>query len=178
MAVDLVERITTAPRLRYEGLGYRQQAPTYDPLSGEGARIHGGRFNPPDSFPVLYLCSTAGCAAAEFMRTTQRHPLGPAAFLPRVLYRYEVQLTAVLDLTDEGTLEHLGLDRGALVDEDVTMPRQIGEVAQQFGYQAVRNASAAGVDDVIAVLVQNLRTGVLMPSVEATWNSLDDVPLL
>ena len=178
MAVDLVERITTAPRLRYQGLGYRQQAPTYDPLSGEGARIHGGRFNPPDSFPVLYLCSTPGCAAAEFMRTTQRHPLGAAAFLPRVLYRYDVDLTAVLDLTDEGTIDHLQLDQVALVDEDVTLPRHIGEIAHQFGYQAVRNASAAGVDDVIAVLVQNLRTGVLVPSLEATWNSLDDLPLL
>lgn len=154
------------PRLRYQGRDYRQQAPTYDPPSGEGARIHGGRFNPPDRFPVLYLCSTPGCAAAEFMRTTQRHPLGAAAFLPRVLYRYDVHLTAVLDLTDEGTLEHLGLERGALVDEGVTVPRHIGEVAHQFGYQAVRNASAVGVDDVIAVVVQILRTGMLMPSVE------------
>jgi RES domain-containing protein len=177
MAVDLVERITNAPRLAYRGAGYRQQAPTYDPLSGEGARIHGGRFNPPDSFPVLYLCSTAGCAAAEFMRTTQRHPLGPAAFLPRSLYRYDVQLTAVLDLTDDRTLEHLELGRDALIDDDVTLPRHIGEIAHQFGYQAVRNASAAGVDDVVAILIENLRTGVLAPSVEATWNTLEDVPL-
>lgn len=177
MAVDLVERITDAPRLGYRGVGYRQQAAAYDPLSGEGARIHGGRFNPPDSFPVLYLCSTAGCAAAEFMRTTQRHPLGPAAFLPRVLYRYDVQLTAVLDLTDRGTLDHLDLEAAALIDDDVTLPRRIGEIAHQFGYQAVRNASAAGVDDVVAVLVENLRTGVLSPSVDSTWNSLRDIPL-
>ncbi|MGH9119689.1 MAG: RES domain-containing protein [Acidimicrobiales bacterium] len=178
MAVDLIERITNAPRLRYQGAGYRQQAPAYDPLSGEGARIHGGRFNPPDSFPVLYLCSTPGCAAAEFMRTTQRHPLGPTAFLPRVLYRYDVQLTAVLDLTDAGTLEHLGLEPGALMDEDVTLPRHIGEIGHKFGYQAIHNASAAGVDDVVAVLVENLRTGVLTPSLEETWTSLDDIPLL
>ena len=176
MAVDLVERITNAPRLPYRGVCYRQQAPAYDPLSGEGAKIHGGRFNPPDSFAVLYLCSTAGCAAAEFMRTTHRHPLGPAAFLPRVLYRYDVQLTAVLDLTDPRTLEHLRLEAQALVDADVTLPRHIGEIAHQFGYQAVRNPSATGVDDVVAVLVENLRTGVLTPSLEATWNSLDDVP--
>lgn len=89
-----------------------------------------------------------------------------------------MHLTAILDLTDEGTLEHLGLERGALVDDDVTVPRHIGEVAHQFGYQAVRSASAAGVNDVVALLVQNLRTGVLLPSVEATWSSLDDVPRL
>jgi RES domain-containing protein len=177
MAVDLVERITNAPRLEYRGVGYRQQAPAYDPLSGEGARIHGGRFNPRDSFPVLYLCSTAGCAAAEFVRTTRRHPLGPAAFLPRKLYRYDVQLTAVLDLTDQRTLEHLELEADALIDEDVTLTRQIGEITHQFGYQAVRNASAAGVDDVVAVLVENLRTGVVVPTSEATWDSLEDLPL-
>lgn len=177
MAVGLIERITSAPRLHYEGAGYRQQAPTYDPMSGEGARIHGGRFNPPDSFPVLYLCSTTGCVAAEFMRTTRRHPLGPTAFLPRALYRYEVRVTAVLDLTDAGTLLHLGIERGALIDEDVTVPRRVGEIAHQFGYQAIRNASAAGVDDVLAVLVENLRTGLLSPSLEETWHTMEDVPL-
>jgi hypothetical protein len=71
----------------------KQQAPTYDPLSGEGARIHGGRINPPDGFPFLCLCSTPACAAGEFVRTAQQHPLGSAAFLPRVLYRYDVRLT-------------------------------------------------------------------------------------
>ena len=29
-------------------------------MSGEGARIHGDRFNPPDKFPVLYLCTVTG----------------------------------------------------------------------------------------------------------------------
>jgi RES domain-containing protein len=73
--VDLAVAISTAQRRAYSGICYRQQSPKYDPLSGEGARMQGGRFNPPNSFPVLYLCSTAGCAAAEFMRFATDHPI-------------------------------------------------------------------------------------------------------
>lgn len=42
---------------RADVTGYRNQAPGFDPRSGEGARRFGGRFNPPGSFPTLYLCS-------------------------------------------------------------------------------------------------------------------------
>lgn len=41
-----------------ELVGYRNQAPGFDPRSGEGARRFGGRFTPPNSFPVIYLCTT------------------------------------------------------------------------------------------------------------------------
>lgn len=80
MGPDLVDRISTAPRRASSGHGYRQQSPGYDPLSGEGARIQGGRVNPPDSFPVLYLCSTAWCAAAEFIRRRAATDLARRAF--------------------------------------------------------------------------------------------------
>jgi RES domain-containing protein len=174
---DLVDRISTAPRLAYHGHGYRQLAPLYDPLSGEGARINGGRFNASGSFPVLYLCSTAGCAAAEFIRFASKHPLGPAGFLPRSLYRYDVSLTSVLNLTDPQTLEHLDMTLEMVVDEDWSLTQQIGEVAHQFGYQAILNASATGVDEVLAVLVENIRTGTVGPIPVGAWQSLDDLPV-
>lgn len=174
---DLVELVSTAPRRALDHIGFRQQSPAYDPLSGEGARMHGGRFNPPNSFPVLYLCSTTGCAAAEFTRFASNHPIGLSGFLPRMLWRYEIRLTNVLDLTEAETLDHLDLAASELVDEDRTVTHQLGEVAHQFGYQAIRTASAAGVDDVIAVFIENLRSGVLSPSVDATWNEVADIPV-
>ena len=177
MARDLVELISTAPRRTHEGAGYRQQSPAYDPLSGEGARIHGGRFNPPDSFPVLYLCSTAGCAAAEFMRFARDQPIGPSGFLPRSLWRYEISLTNVLDLTDSETLDHLGVDGHVLVEDDRVLTHQMGEIAHQFGYQAILNASATGVDEVLAVLIEYIRGGLVSPSLDQTWNTLDDLTL-
>ena len=174
---DLVELVSTAPRRALDAIGFRQQSPAYDPLSGEGARMHGGRFNPPNSFPVLYLCSTAGCAAAEFTRFASNHPIGLSGFLPRKLWRYEISLSNVLDLTEAETLDHLGLEASELVEEDRTVTHQLGEVAHQFGYQAIRNASAAGVDDVIAVFIENLRSGVLSPSEDAVWNEVADIPV-
>ena len=127
--VDLVVAISTAQRRPYSGICYRQQSPKYDPLSGEGARMQGGRFNPPNSFAVLDLCSTAGCAAAEFMRFATDHPIGPAGFLPRSLYRYTVDFSNVLDLTDPATLDHLDVAADRLVQEDRTLTHQIGELA-------------------------------------------------
>lgn len=177
MAVDLVDRISNAPRRAFVGDAFRQQAPHFDPLSGEGARLHGGRFNPPESFPVLYLCSTPGCAAAEFLRSTERHPLGPSGFLPRSLYRYDINLNAVLDLTHDATLVHLGTPLESLIEEDRALTHSIGEIAHQFGYQAVLNASATGVDAVLAVLIENLRSGVVAPHLESEWASVDDLPL-
>ena len=50
--------IGLAPRTSLSLIAYRNQAKGFDPRSGDGARRLGGRFNPPHSFPVLYLCLT------------------------------------------------------------------------------------------------------------------------
>jgi len=53
-------------------VGYRNQAPGFDPRSGEGARRFGGRFNSSHSFPVIYLCTTRPCVVAELTRQVER----------------------------------------------------------------------------------------------------------
>lgn len=94
------EQVATAPRIAYLGEAFRHMAAQWeDPLSGEGARIHGGRFNPPNSFPVLYLCATRPCVVAELRHRGERMVIGVKGLLPRVLYRYEVSLDRILDLT-------------------------------------------------------------------------------
>jgi RES domain-containing protein len=172
---DLGERVRTAPRNVYEGPAFRQQSPRHDPLSGEGARIVGGRFNPPQSFAVLYLCTTRACAVAEYRRFAGRHPIGPGAFLPRALYQYDVALSSVLDVSDDAVFVHLGLEPAHLVDEDRTMTQHLGAVAQHAGYQAVRSPSATGIDDVLAVFVDNLAEGRLEPRLSEHWESLADL---
>jgi RES domain-containing protein len=175
--VDLAIAISTAQRSPYVGTCYRQQSPKYDPLSGEGARMQGGRFNPPNSFAVLYLCSTAGCAAAEFMRFANDHPIGPAGFLPRSLYRYAVDFSNVLDLTDPAILDHLDVAPDRLVQEDRTLTHAIGELAHQFLYQGVLNGSATGVDRVLSVFTDNVRGGKLLPELESIWTDIVDIPI-
>lgn len=110
------------------------------------------------------------------MRYAEQHPLGLPGFLPRALYRYDVSLTSVLDLADDETLEHLGVPASQLVDDDRALTQHIGELAHQFGFQAIFNGFATGVDTVLAVLIDNLRSGHLDYELESTWETLDDVP--
>ena len=112
------------------------------------------------------------------MKATQAHPIGLAGFLPRSVYRYDIELTSVLDLTGRESRRDLDVESAQLVDDDRTLPQLIGELCHQFGYQAVLNASATGVDAVLAVFIENLRSGKLEFTLEARWESRDDIPIL
>ncbi len=85
-------RLSAAPLTRFATPGSRHLAPRYDPLSGEGARLCGGRFNPPGGFPALYICQSRTCAIAELKRLGERQAIGVDGLLPTVLYRYEIEL--------------------------------------------------------------------------------------
>lgn len=98
--------IGLAPRTSLSLIAYRNQAKGFDPRSGDGARRLGGRFNPPHSFPVLYLCLTRPCVIAELTRQAERQGLNVDASLPRELFEFSADLDTVLDLTDRGDAEH------------------------------------------------------------------------
>ena len=170
------EKIATAPHAAYVGDAFRHMAARWDdPLSAEGARIRGGRFNPPDSFPVLYLFTTRLCTIAELSLLGRRQMVGVKGLLPRVLYRYEISLDRVLDLSSEATLEYLGITKQQVTGSDLTIPRQIGESAHATGSQAIKALSATGVDQVIAVFPQSLGAGRLLPELLERWESVEDL---
>lgn len=172
----IAERVATAPRIAYLGEAFRHMAARWDePLGGEGARIHGGRFNPPDSFPVLYLCTTRLCTVAELRHRGERLVIGVEGLFPRVLYRYEVSLDRVLDLTSGETLDHLGVTIQQVVGTDLRIPRQIGEGAYANGAQAVRAPSATGVDEVLAVFPEQLGASRLLPGLLERWDLIGDL---
>ena len=169
-------RVDTAPSIAYVGEAFRHMAARWDdPLSGEGARIHGGRFNPPDSFPVLYLCTTRPCSAAELRYRGERLVIGVEGLLPRALYRYNVSLERVLDLTSGETLEHVGVTTAQIIGTDLAIPRQIGEAARATGSQAIRAPSATGVDEVLAVFPELIGTGQVLAELVERWESIDDL---
>lgn len=124
----------------------RHYAPSYGPLSGEGARRIGGRWNPPESYSVIYTASSVEAADAEFRRllATARLP----ATRPRELATIRVDLSRVLDLRSESTRRALGTQLEDITGEDQTMPRAIGEAAQHLGYEAVVAPSATGIGHV------------------------------
>ena len=167
--------VARAPTHPEHVFGFRNQTPGYNPRSGEGARRNGGRFNPPQSFPVVYLCSTRACAVAELTRQAVRQGLRPDDLLPRELWRLETGLDSILDLTDENTRSYLGISLSDVVSDNLEITQQLGEAAYEHGIQAIRSPSATEVDIVLAVFPENLGSALLDPALEETWEVAGDL---
>jgi RES domain-containing protein len=150
--VDAIDRLEPVP---YVGDVYRHVAVGRHPLSGAGARSLGGRWNPPQSFATLYLADQKATIEAEFRRMARRQGLSLSSFLPRRLYRIEVDLQAVIDLTETEALPEglVGLDFGS---DNLTVTQAIGEAAQYLGREGILAPSAAGDGKVLAVFIDRL----------------------
>ena len=155
--------------------GYRNQASGFDPRSGNGARRFGGRFNPPHSYPVVYVCTTRPCVVAELTRQARGQGLAVEDLLPRELWLVTVVLTKVLDLTAADTLQALGLEPDELVRDDLQLTREIGAAAHEHRFQAIRSASVTGVDDVVAILPENLAGAALATELVQKWTTAADL---
>jgi RES domain-containing protein len=164
------------PGLALSAVAYRNQAKGFDPRSGDGARRLGGRYNPPQSFPVLYLCLTRPCAVAELTRQAARQSLAVADLLPRELWEVRTDLDKVVDLRAGGAaLSPLGLVTSDLTRDDFRVTREVGEAAHEHGFQAILAPSATGVDNVLAIFPDNLAGAVLHVELVAEWNTIEDL---
>lgn len=93
----------------YSGKLYRALNPVYarEPMSGRGAALYGGRFNP-KGVPALYTSTSVLTALRE---ANQVGDLQPTTL---VCYRAEIEM--IFDTTDMAALEAAGLDEVALAD--------------------------------------------------------------
>ena len=82
--------------MRFEGLAYRAHNPrwSFKPMSGEGAAIHGGRFNSQGT-PALYVALDPMTAVREAAQGFARK------FEPCVLCTYEIDCEDVVDFRTE-----------------------------------------------------------------------------
>jgi RES domain-containing protein len=109
--VDLRAALNKLQGHPISGLYYRVLRPKYmhSPLSTEGARRTGARYNPKDRFGALYLAEDPEIGLAEAKLTLQGLPeftrIKPAT---RIILCLEVKLSSVLDLTRESTIKALG----------------------------------------------------------------------
>ena len=173
MALDLAN-LGSAPLVPFSGQGWRHISPSHEPLSGEGARIHGGRFNPPSSFPVLYICLSRPCVVAELKRLGTRQAIGVEGLLPRVLYRYEIDLERVLDLTDETVRNGISLSFDVLTGPDLTVCQELGSAVHALGAQGIISPSATGVGEIFSVFVQRIGLGLVQPHFIEEWRLPSD----
>jgi RES domain-containing protein len=131
--------------MRYRDLLYRALNPVWarEPLSGEGARRFGGRFNP-KGVPALYTALSIMTAIRE------ANQIG--TLQPTTLVAYRADLAPVFDATDPAALASLGVAFADLAADDWrlrmrdegTAPTQrlaLRMIAE--GYVAMRVASFA-----------------------------------
>lgn len=143
--------------MRYQGRLYRALNPLYarEPLSGKGAALHGGRFNP-KGMPALY-CSLS-------VMTALREANQAGTLQPTTLVSYEAEVEGIFDTRDETALRAHGIDSAVVADpswrdrmkaEGVAATQAFASGLSERGYNAlvVRSfAPGAAVDDVNLVL--------------------------
>lgn len=172
----LLRAIDGLPSTLWSGKAFRHVSVGRAPLSGEGARLIGGRWNPPQSFAVVYLGLSRAVVVAEFHRLARRQHLAPESFLPRSLHTYDVALTAALDLRDPGHREAVGLTDANLQGDDLSACRAVGEAAHACGREAVIAPGASGDGDVLAVFAGRLSAGsVLRDTSSELWETVPPV---
>jgi RES domain-containing protein len=104
--------------LHYRGLLYRALNPirAREPLSGEGARLHGGRFSPK---------GTAALYTAMSVMTAIREANQIGTLQPTTLVCYEADITPIFDATDPVALSAYDMLPAALTAEDWRLQMQV-----------------------------------------------------
>lgn len=169
---NLVAAVDELDPMAYSGSAYRHQATRWNPLSGAGARSLGGRWNPPESFATLYMAVERDTAVAEFLRMAARSRRNPEDFLPRRLYRYDVQLAGLVDLRDAQARETIKLTDDDLANDDPAACQAVGAAAQYLGREGILAPSATGQGTVLAVFFDRLEPdSSVQPQDFETWDA-------
>jgi RES domain-containing protein len=92
----------------------------------EKRNVRGARWNPPE-VEALYVSLDAQTALAEAEHLIESQPLRPMA--RRTLYRLQIALPAVVDLTGAGVLSTLGVDEADIWSDDYSACQAVGAAA-------------------------------------------------
>lgn len=131
--------------MRFCGLLYRALNPVYarDPVSGEGARRYGGRFNP-KGMPALYTSLSVMTALREANQIGTLQPI--------TLVAYEADIGPIFDASDAAEISAQGLREVDLAADDWRLkmlangkaPTQaLAERLKSMGYAGMRVRSFA-----------------------------------
>jgi RES domain len=121
------------------------------PLDPRFAQERGGRWNPPRSFPVVYLCADRDVARAVVLRRFEGLPYGVVDLLPSrapVLIATDVPEGRLVDVVDDAGCRATGLPasypldgRGRTIAWARTQP--VGETAWEQGERGIACRSSA-----------------------------------
>jgi RES domain-containing protein len=103
----------------------------------------GARWNPP-GVAAIYLGTTRGGAIAEGDHAIAVQPLRPRA--RRVVFRVELTLASVIDLTDPAVLATVGLNADDIASDEPDACREIGAALDWLEHDGLLVPSARGPD--------------------------------
>lgn len=134
----------------YRGNLFRALNPLYalEPLSGRGAELHGGRFNP-KGLPAIYTSLT--------VTTTLREANQVGSFQPTTLVCYDAEILSVFDTRDTKALISEGMDEPALADP--TWRDQMKKMGEARTQTFARNLIAKGFN---GLLVRSFARGTTL----------------
>jgi RES domain-containing protein len=150
---DRLERLLPSAT-RFSGVAYRSSTPEYatedDLLTGEGSKLHGGRWNP-IGIAVVYASLTPETAMAETLANNRYYGISVEEAMPRTFVAFAAKLHAVLDFRDGNVRRRLQVSQKRIlaVDwrKDVRAGREpitqkIGQAAYEAGWEGVIVPSA------------------------------------
>lgn len=149
----------------FNAILYRAVAPRYassrDALSGLGAKIHGGRWNPPGEFAAVYGALDPETAMAQALAVQRHYGLPVHRAFPRVFLAIECRLKRVVDVTDAKVERALGVKLSGLVESDwraandegtQSLSQALGHAAFAAGWEGMILPSARAAGGRIAVM--------------------------
>jgi hypothetical protein len=164
-------------RIRRGGPYLRVADPDWDdPLDGRYAAERGGRWNPPESFPVVYLTSSVAVARAYVFLKLEGQPYGPEDLRRGpVLVRTRVPDDRYVNAVTEAGLQAIDLPKTYPLDgRRRLIPwrrcQPIGLQAWEDGLPGVAARSARGEGEELAYFGRRkLRHGALREFTDWFW---------
>lgn len=129
------------------GVWYRcvETSFAHELISGEGARIHGGRWNPLGSFCAVYLSGSPETALQEYLARSRRMKWPDHQSLPMVMAGVVVKASRVLDTTNPSIAKLLEV----FLKSEKAHWRSIQSQREAASQALGRAARAAGIQGII-----------------------------
>jgi RES domain-containing protein len=143
---DIYARLDALAPAAWDGPAFRHTAATLERsrvLNGEGARHHGGRWNPADSFRTVYMSVDVATAVAEFRRSISDERDVSDVATAYALWRVIARVENLVDLRPQENRRALGLAEPFVGNEQIRTSQDIGDAAYYVRYKGMLVPSAA-----------------------------------
>lgn len=159
----IVDRVDQLGFTAWSGVAFRNTTVGRDPLSGAGARANGGRWNPRDEFPVIYLAIPEASCIGELDRASEAAGISPKDRIAVGLELHTIELRdiQVLDLRSTDALAHVGLTSDDISDPDWTACQTVGHAAWFLHAGGILAPSATGIGNVLAAFELRVQPGTI-----------------